>query len=188
MARPITWIHRLPAIRRSVAESVRSHYSTKDIEQLFEVQPRSAQMIASLLPTVTVGNSQLVERQALLGLLDELRASPDPAATMGAIRSRPKPPVIRRKLRDLIRTDILVGETGLPFNVQAPERGLLTIRYADMTELATALYGLSQRLDEDLEGFAILYAPEGESPTMSTEDELERADAEFLRQYNCRAR
>ena len=183
MARPITWLPRLHAIRRSVAESVRSHYSTKDIEQLFEVQPRSAQMLAALLPTVAVGNAQLVDRETLNAFLDQLAASPDPASALAAMRSRPKPPTIRRKLRELIQTDVLAGETGLPLNVDAPERGLLTIRYADMAELATALYGLSMILDNDLEGFATLYAPGGAPDAMSTEEQLERADAEFLRRW-----
>lgn len=34
MARPISWLPRSVAIQRSVAESVRSHYSTKEVEQL----------------------------------------------------------------------------------------------------------------------------------------------------------
>jgi hypothetical protein len=42
MPRPISWLTRLHEIRRAVASSVRSHYERKEIEALFQVQPRAA--------------------------------------------------------------------------------------------------------------------------------------------------
>ena len=61
MARPISWLPRLPALLRSVSESVRSHYASGDLERLFKIQPRSAQILMGLLPTVRIGKSQLVD-------------------------------------------------------------------------------------------------------------------------------
>lgn len=180
MARPVTWLTRLSAIRRSVSESIRSHYSTKDLQQLFEIQPRSAQMLASLIPTVSVGNAKLIERQALSSLLDQLAVAADPGATLATMRRQPRPQIVRRKLRELIRTDVLAGKSGLPINVNA-ERGLLAIRFADMEQLATALHAIANLLENDLEGFALSYEPEEVSQISSLEDERERDDVEYIR-------
>ena len=64
MPRPISWLPRLHEIRRAVDGSVRSHYDRRDLERLFEVQPRSAQKLIELFPALTVGTSRLVEREA----------------------------------------------------------------------------------------------------------------------------
>jgi hypothetical protein len=69
MPRPISWLPHLHEIRRSVLNSVRSHYDRNDLERLFEVQPRSAQLLLELLPTVRLGRSLLVEREALASSL-----------------------------------------------------------------------------------------------------------------------
>jgi hypothetical protein len=45
MARLVSRLLRLPALARAVGESVRSHYACSDLERLFEVQLRSAQML-----------------------------------------------------------------------------------------------------------------------------------------------
>ena len=105
MARPVSWLPRLPALARAVGESVRSHYACSDLERLFEVQPRSAQMLMSLLPAVHIGKSLLVERETLAGLLARLAAADDPASELAAIRAEGRPPVVRRKLRDLVQRD-----------------------------------------------------------------------------------
>lgn len=182
MARPVTWLPRLHSIRRSVAESVRSHYSTKDIEQLFQVQPRSAQLLAALLPTVFVGNAQLVEREALSQFLDRLTAASDPAQELVSMRVQPRPQVVRRKLRQLVRTDVLAGENGLPLNVSVG-RGTLTIEFATMEDLATALHGLAVVLDEDLDGFASLYEPGTNDTEISEEDKAARDDAAYFKEW-----
>ena len=62
MPRPISWLQRLPVIRKSVANSVRSHYDRHDLENLFELQPRAAQKLLEMLPTAQIGNSKLVDR------------------------------------------------------------------------------------------------------------------------------
>jgi len=53
---PITWLPRLAEIRRSVKNSARSHYERKDIERLFELQPRAAQaLVQGIWPSAKVG-------------------------------------------------------------------------------------------------------------------------------------
>ena len=42
MPRRLSWLPRLHEIRRSVGNSVRSHYDRRDLQTLFEFQPRAA--------------------------------------------------------------------------------------------------------------------------------------------------
>jgi hypothetical protein len=183
MARPVSWLPRLAALVRSVSESVRSHYASGDLERLFEIQPRSAQMLMNLLPTVRIGKSLLVEREALAGFLTRLADAEDPAAELAAMRAGGKPPTVRRKLRDLVPRDIDAGLTELPPNV-ALEPGSLTVRFATVEELASSLWRLASLLQEDLEGFAARYEPAREADAGETaEDELERAHAAFIREW-----
>lgn len=153
MTRPVSWLPRLKAISRSVSESVRSHYTSRDLERLFEIQPRSAQMLLGLFPTVQVGKSLLVEREALAGLLDRLVAADEPARELAAMRTQGKPPVVRRKLRELVPRDVAAGLTAMPTNVSL-DPGRLTIRFQTVEELASSLYRLAALLEEDLDSFA----------------------------------
>jgi hypothetical protein len=73
MPRPGSWLPRLHTISRSVANSVRSHYDRRDLEHLFELQPRAAQKLLEMLPTVEIGTSRLVDREVLAGFLDRVR-------------------------------------------------------------------------------------------------------------------
>jgi hypothetical protein len=183
MARPISWLPRLHTLCRSVNESVRSHYSCRDLARLFEIQPRSAQMLMRLLPTVQVGKSLLVERETLASLLARLAASHAPGAVMAEIRAQGRPPVVRRKLRELVLRDIETGDNALPANV-AIGQGSLTIKFETVEELAASLWRLAMLLEEDLDGFAALYEPDikaqEEIPAVTAE---ELADAAYIRDW-----
>lgn len=183
MARPVSWLPRLPALLRSVSESVRSHYASGDLERLFEIQPRSAQMLMNLLPTVRIGKSLLVEREALAVFLGGLADAVDPAAELASVRSQGKPPTVRRKLRDLVPTDISAALTELPPNVTL-QPGSLSVRFGTVEELAASLWQLAALLDQDLEGFARRYEPVREMDSReAAEDEKERADAAFINDW-----
>jgi hypothetical protein len=174
MARPVSWLPRLPVLLRSVSESVRSHYASGDLERLFEIQ----------LPTMRIGKSLLVEREVLAGLLARLADAGDPAAELAALRARGKPPTVRRRLRDLVPRDIDAGLVELPDNV-ALEPGSLTVRFATVEELASSLWRLAALLQEDLDGFAARYEPAREADAdagETGEDEMERAHAAFIRE------
>lgn len=88
MPRPVSWLTRLRKIRRAVASSVRSHYERKEIEALFQVQPRAAQLLLGMLPTTVIGRSRLVERQVLADFLDRLHKADDPSAELDLIRAQ----------------------------------------------------------------------------------------------------
>ena len=183
MARPISWLPRLDVLRRSVGDSVRSHYSREDLERLFEVQPRSAQMLMGLMPTVRIGQNLLVERTALSSFLGRLSASEDPASEFVSIRAKGKPLVVRRKLRELVQKDMDAELTATPANV-ALAPGSLQIRFESLEELAAAMCWLASVLDEDLDGFAERYEPvRKEDAAEVAEREAEQADAAYFREF-----
>jgi hypothetical protein len=73
MPRPVSWLPRLHEITRAVTGSARSHYDRRDLEKLFELQPRAAQKMLEMLPTVQVGTSRLVDREVLANFLEGVR-------------------------------------------------------------------------------------------------------------------
>jgi hypothetical protein len=169
-----------------VAESVRSHYTRSDLEHLFEIQPRSAQMLMELLPTVQIGKSLLVERKALAGLLGQLAEADDPARELTAIRAQGKPRILRRKLRELVQRDVSAGVSPLPPNVHL-ERGALAVSFTTVEELAASLWSLATLLEGDLEEFALRYEAVSESDADETaENEAERADAAYIGEWLAR--
>jgi hypothetical protein len=169
-------------LARAVGESVRSHYACSDLERLFEVQPRSAQMLMNNLPTVRIGKSLLVEREALAGWLGRLAVAVDPAAELASMRAEGKPPIVRRKLRELVQRDVAAGESSLPPNVRL-ETGSLAVTFTTVEELATALWRLAMLLEEDLDGFALLYEPAPETEDDQEESRMERADVAYIREW-----
>jgi hypothetical protein len=185
MSRTVSWIPRLPDLLRSVSSSVRSHYSTPEIERLFEIQPRSAQMLMGLLPTVSIGTCRLVERQALAAFLQQLNDSSDPARELAAIRTQGRPLVVRRKLRELVQSDLQVDASSLPSNIHL-KPGEATIRFSAVEDLVTALLWFAQRLDQDLDEFASRYEPPlPEAPFSSdfSDDATEHSDVDYIREF-----
>ena len=86
MGRRLSWLDRLYPISRTVAGSARSHYDRKDLQQLFEIQPRSAQNLMAALPTVPIGRARLVDRETLSNFLEQLQQADDPAQAFAEIR------------------------------------------------------------------------------------------------------
>lgn len=184
MARPISWLPRLNAIRDAVSDSIRSHYDSADLQRLFEVQPRSAQMLLGLVPTQRIGKSHLVQKEELLKLLDRLAAAEDPARELSALKERGKPPMVRRKLRALVQKDVDAALSNVPDNIELSP-GQLVIRFRTVEELAATLLHLAEVMQGDLDGFADLYElPQSEAEAAeSRERALELADAEYFRNW-----
>ncbi len=157
MPRPLSWLSRLHEIRRSVANSVRSHYDRRDLQSLFELQPRAAQKLLELLPTVPVGTAKLVEREALLTFLDRVREAEDTSRLMEEIRQERAAPS-RKKIRSLVRRDTdPVSLSSLPESIGL-SRGRLEVSFRSVVELAEAMYWLAQMLET--EEFAREFEPE----------------------------
>ena len=178
MPRPITWLPRLHEIRRSVANSIRSHYDRRDLEALFELQPRAAQKLLKMLPTVRVGTSHLVEREALGGFLERVQESEDTTKLFAQVR-REKAEISRRKVRSLVRRDVEpVGLTSLPDSISL-SHGRLEVRFRTVEELAQAMYTLARILESEGEEFAQAYEPQLPAPDPQDSDEARALFAEL---------
>jgi hypothetical protein len=156
MPRPISWLTRLHEIRRSVASSVRSHYERKEIEALFQVQPRAAQLLLEMLPTTSIGRSRLVERQVLADFLDRIHKADDPSAELDLIREKGGR-VSRKKLRTLVRRDVEpLPLDSLPANVEFIP-GQVIVSFRTIEDLAEAMYSLARAIETDGDELARRY-------------------------------
>jgi hypothetical protein len=183
MARPITWLPRLHEIRRSVADSVRSHYTRRELEILFQIQQGAASRLLEIVPTLTVNGSYLAEREGLLAFLDKVSETEDVTTLMRRLRAEKTAPT-RRSVRNMVRRDTSpVSLAGIPDTLRL-NRGHLDINFQTMEELVNTLYILARILDDDLEEFAREYEPfradeidEGREDVKRLFSELEEMEA-----------
>jgi hypothetical protein len=146
----------LPEIRRSVANSARSHYDRKDLQALFQLQPRAAGALLDMLPKVKVGQAHLVERDALGRFLDRVHRAENVTAAVMAQRAE-REAATRRKPRALVRRDHeVVSAASLSHWLT---RGHLHIHFETAQELSDALWRVAISMQEDLEAFVSLYEP-----------------------------
>jgi hypothetical protein len=167
MPRTISWLDRIIPISRTVKDSARSHYDRKDIERLFELQPRAAQQLMAALPSVPVGRARLVEREALSDFLSRLNDAKNPGETFARMRAEGGK-TVRRKLRDFSLQDYPASADSPP-RMMTIKRGELKVKFRTIEELAEAMLYLATVFSHDLEGFARLYEP----TTVSSKDALE---------------
>jgi len=180
MPRPISWLPRLHEIRRSVANSVRSHYGRSDLELLFELQPRAAQKLIEILPAVRIGTSLLVEREALAVFLERVRDAEDVPALIEQLR-RERAQVSRRKVRSLVRRDFEPVELdSLPESL-AISRGRIEISFLTVEQLAQDLFKIAQLLTDDADEFARRFEPEQPEPEPDGAAEIAELFAELER-------
>ncbi len=170
MSRPISWLPRLHEITRSVLHSVRSHYDRRDLERLFQLQPRAAQRLLELLPTTQIGTSRLVEHDALAAFLERVRVAPDTGGLFDVLRQEREQAgtASGRRARSIVRRDLEpVTLDGLPDAITlAP--GSLHVRFDTTEQLAEAMLLLARILESDGERFAQAYerkAPPRPDPT-----------------------
>jgi hypothetical protein len=148
MPRPVSWLPRLHEIRRSVINSVRSHYDRRDLEQLFQLQPRAAQKLLEMFPTVQVGTSRLVDREMLAGFLDRVRDSDRTPELFEQMRSE-KSTASRRKVRSLVRRDKEpISLTSLPSSIRLSP-GRLEVSFRTVEEMAQIMYALARVIESD---------------------------------------
>jgi hypothetical protein len=170
MPRPISWLTRLHDIRRAVASSVRSHYERKDIEALFQAQPRAAQLLLEMLPTIAIGRSRLVERQVLAEFVDRMHQADDPSAELDLIRAQGGK-VSRKKVRTLVRRDVEpVQLDSLPANIEFIP-GQMMVSFRTIEDLAQAMFSLARAIETDGDELARRYevqeVADGGSPKRS---------------------
>ena len=156
MARPASWLPRLHEIRRTVSSSIRSHYTRRELEVLFQLQPRAALKVIELLPTVSIGTSLLVEKDALLSFLQGAHDADDVTAYFERVRLA-KATVSQKKIRSLVRRDReALTISSLP-RALSLSPGRLEIEFATVLELTEAMYALARVLENDEQEFARLY-------------------------------
>ena len=156
MPRPVSWLPRLHEIRRAVASSVRSHYERKEIESLFQVQPRAAQLLLEMLPTSVIGRSRLVERQTLADFLDRIHNADDPSAELDLIRGQGGK-ASRKKIRTLVRLDSEPLQLdSLPANIEFIP-GQMIVSFRTIEDLAQAMYNLARVMETDGDELARRY-------------------------------
>ena len=126
---------------------------------LFELQPRAAQQLLGLLPTVAVGTSRLVEAESLREFLDRIQAASDISREIEAVR-REKKGSGRRRLRTLVQTDDPAVSLNSPPVGVILGRGWLEVDFVNLKELAGVMYWLARVLDGELDRFAEEYEPE----------------------------
>lgn len=158
MGRTIPWLDRLSEIRRSVRNSLRSHYTRHDIERLFGIQRSAAkQIIRAVGAKLRIGKSLLITRADLEAFLDRVPESKDPASLL---RRHPnsEPSISIRELID--KDQALVTVTTLPSNVQL-EQNKITITFHGGEQLAVAMVALATLLHdpEEFAAFEERYAP-----------------------------
>ena len=125
------------------------------------------------MPVISVGNTHLVEREALSALLQRLNAAEDPAGTLALLRSqatRPRP----RRLRALSLNDVSADLDSIPENISL-KPGEVIVRFDSIDQLAEAMVGLAAILRDHLDEFATRY----ERPRNTPDNELD--DAEQMR-------
>jgi hypothetical protein len=178
MPRPVSWLPRLHEISRAASNSVRSHYDRRDLEHLFELQPRAAQKLIELLPSVQIGTSRLVEREVMITFLDRVQEAEDVGQLFEEIRSE-KAVTSRRKVRSLVRRDLdPVSLPSLPDSIVLG-RGRLEINFTTVEQLAESLLLLARVLEGDGDGFAEAYEVREETVADEAAHEVRRMFAEL---------
>ena len=180
MPHPISWLPRLHVIRRMITNSVRSHYDRRELETLFELQPRAAQKLTEMLPSVRVGTSRLIEREALVSFLDRVQDADDVALLFDQMRAE-KTLASRRKMRSLVRRDLeSLSLTSLPESIRL-SRGHLAIAFTTVEQLAENLLLLARILESEGEEVAANYELAEEMQTDTAALEVEQMFAELER-------
>jgi hypothetical protein len=162
MPRKVAWIERLREIRQSVENSVRSHYTRAELQVLFRIQPRAANNLMDLMPTVRIGRSLLVEKAALGKFLEEMMAAEDVAAVRHQ-RKAAKEDASRKRPRHMVRRDLEpVGLASVPSWIKL-ERGRLVLEFQTTQQLGEGMLMLARILESDGDEFAARFEPEQEA-------------------------
>jgi len=155
MPRPISWLPFVRELHRSVSGSVRSHYESSQIQALFKLQPRSAQMLIELMPRQPIGNSFLIKKEDLTVLLERVREAKDAGGNKAVrelfekIRTEEKPGIVRQKVRGLVRRDHEPAVVAsLPERISL-RRGHVSIDFRNQVELAEAMMWIAKVIESD---------------------------------------
>ena len=179
MPRPFPWLSRLYEIRRTVKNSVRSHYSRRELEILFKVSGRSAGRLLELLATEPIGTSHVVAREILANFLDQVRDAENVPALCERIRGA-RENLTRAKARYMVlRDELEVPAYSLPRGVRL-EPGCLTVRFESVEEMCASLHRLALAMQDDPLAIEALCEPEKQVSAEAQEARWYREETERL--------
>jgi hypothetical protein len=143
------------------------------------------------MPSVKIGTSRLVEREALASFLSRVREAEDTTALLARMRWE-KTGDSRRKPRSLVRRDLdPIGLASLPESIGL-SRGRLEVSFTTVEQLAESMLILARILEADGDRFAQEFEPEQPEPEPEDADEMEELFAgleatEHRSGSNCRS-
>jgi hypothetical protein len=159
MPRPFSWLPQLSNIRRSVSNSLRSHYERRDLELLFKISPSAAGRLLHLLATEPVGTAHLVAREKLASFLEAVSETEDVPGLCQKIRAERKN-LTRVRARYLcLRDEAEVPFASLSASIML-RPGQLVIRFDNLEYLVRQLIILSQAMKDDPLAFEKACEPE----------------------------
>lgn len=157
---------------------MRSHYTRRELEALFQIQQGAASRLLEIVPTLKVNGSYLAEREGLLAFLDKVSDAEDVTTLMRRLRAEKNAPS-RRSVRRMVRRDTSpVSLAGLPETIRLA-RGHLEIKFETMEGFVETLYLLARILDDDLEEFAHQYEPPKADEIDQGREDVKRLFAEL---------
>ena len=172
MAKPISWLKRAPEIRIEVGRAKNSHFDRKDIQRIFELQPRAANALMEAMPRVRYGTGHIVGGEALVELLDDVLAAPDVPAMIEARRAA-NLYVSRRKPRTVVLKEKLGnGLASLPDCVSLT-RGKILIQCDTTFEAVEAMMILISNTQGDDAWYEFCRIFETERPVLPSESSYE---------------
>ncbi len=137
----LSWLDRIVPISRSVSEAARSHYERKELQTLFELQPRATHKMMGALPCAPISRAKLVKREALSKFFGKLNDSENPAETFASMRAQ-WGKIVRRKLLDFSLQDYPTSVDSPP-RMTTIERDDLRVRFQIVEEFAEAMLYLA---------------------------------------------
>lgn len=160
MPRPVKWSRDLHPIWGRAKRSRTETWSRKDIQNLFNIGPTSAQNLMKAIGEVqAVGGAHFVERSSLLAFLDEMvQAESVDVALRDRLRKADAPPTPRPLLVALPPDLRNVMVRDLPDTIRLTH-GRLEIEAQDSEAMLESLALLARALQNDLAGAQAIWDP-----------------------------
>lgn len=160
MPRPVKWSRDLHPIRERAKRSRTETWSRKDIQDLFNVGPSSAQNLLKAIGEVqAVGGTHFVERSALLAFLDEMVVAESVETALRNRLLQAEAPPAPRPLLITLPPDLRnVMVRDLPDTIRLSP-GRLEIQAVDTESILEGLALLARALQNDLAGAQAIWDP-----------------------------
>lgn len=166
MARPPSWLPRLPEIRKSVEGGMREQFDSEAIKDVFHVQMQQSRNLMNLMPQVMApGRVRLVERADLVEFLETVRQTGDVGELFKKLKKKKR---VKRSIRVKVGPggELLVPYGPHPAGVSITiDKGELRARWRTRAEFLELMFNVAAMIQNDEEGFERDYCfPEPEAP------------------------